>query len=212
MIEGIETLVFLDTLNISNNSVGTISGLGGCTMLTTLTMTHNRCKTADDVRGLLDCPTLRVVDLSHNKLEDPEAMEVFKAMPGLRVLNLMGNPVIRKTSQYRKTMINEIKQLSYLDDRPVFPKERVCAEAFMKGGREAEREARTKFMENEKERQARGIRHLMELQARGAYFFCVVWSACSTAQHSTAQHSTAQHSTARELFGPPNSCGEVRWM
>jgi len=130
-------------------------------------MTHNRCKTADDVRGLLDCPTLRVVDLAHNKIEDPEAMEVFKAMPGLRVLNLMGNPVIRKTTQYRKTMINEIKQLSYLDDRPVFPKERVCAEAFMKGGREAEREARTKFMEDERERQARGIRHLMELQAQG---------------------------------------------
>eukprot|EP00729_Bicosta_minor_P004388 gene4388-7259_t len=148
VIEGIETLVFLDTLNISNNVVGTISGLGGCSMLTTLTMTHNRCKTADDI-------------------EDPEAMEVFKAMPGLRVLNLMGNPVIRKTTQYRKTMINEIKQLSYLDDRPVFPKERVCAEAFMKGGREAEREARTKFMEDERERQARGIRHLMELQAQG---------------------------------------------
>lgn len=109
----------------------------------------------------------RVVDLAHNKIEDPEAMEVFKAMPGLRVLNLMGNPVIRKTTQYRKTMINEIKQLSYLDDRPVFPKERVCAEAFMKGGREAEREARTKFMEDERERQARGIRHLMELQAQG---------------------------------------------
>jgi len=108
-----------------------------------------------------------VVDLSHNKIEDPEAMEVFKSMPGLRVLNLMGNPVIRKTTQYRKTMINEIKQLTYLDDRPVFPKERACAEAFMIGGREAEREARTKFMDAERERQAQGIRHLMELQAQG---------------------------------------------
>lgn len=74
VIEGIETLVFLDTLNISNNVVGTISGLGGCSMLTTLTMTHNRCKTADDVRGLLDCPTLYEIHYPTGVLVQPRTL------------------------------------------------------------------------------------------------------------------------------------------
>jgi dynein assembly factor 1 len=87
-------------------------------------------------------------------------------MNGLRVLNLTGNPVIRKTTQYRKTLITKIDDLKYLDDRPVFPKERVCAVAFMAGGREAERKARTDFMEAERERQAKGIRHLEDIQRR----------------------------------------------
>lgn len=74
-------------------------------------------------------------------------------MPELRVLNVMGNEFIRKIPHYRKTMIVRCKNLSYLDDRPIFPKERVCAEAFMEGGRQAEREAREKFVQAERERE-----------------------------------------------------------
>lgn len=87
-----------------------------------------------------------MLDLSHNGLEDPKALEVFKQMPNLAVLNLSGNKLSRHIPNYRKTLINEIKTLSYLDDRPVFPKDRAMAEAFCAGGREAEREAREEFV------------------------------------------------------------------
>ena len=40
-------------------------------------------------------------DLSHNNLDEPEVLVVLSRMPGLHVLNLMGNPIIRKTVDYR---------------------------------------------------------------------------------------------------------------
>lgn len=46
------------------------------------------------------------------------------SFPLQRVLNLMGNEVIKKIANYRRTLTIRLKQLTYLDDRPVFPKER----------------------------------------------------------------------------------------
>ena len=66
-------------------------------------------------------------------------------MPDLRVLNLMGNPVIKKIPTYRKTMIVRCKHLTYLDDRPIREKERAIAEAWGRGGREAERAERERW-------------------------------------------------------------------
>lgn len=71
-------------------------------------------------------------------------------MPNLKVLYLMKNECIKKMKNYRKTIINCIPTLNYLDDRPVFKDDRRTAEAFGKGGVEAEREER-KIMKAEKE-------------------------------------------------------------
>lgn len=51
-------------------------------------------------------------------------------MESLRVLSLMGNPALKSISSYRKTTILKCKELRHLDDRPIFPKERACAEAW----------------------------------------------------------------------------------
>lgn len=108
-------------------------------------MSHNRAETADDLRGLLECPSLRIIDLSHNHIEDPEVVDVFAAMPNLRVLNLMGNKVIGKIPNYRKTMVHRCQELTYLDDRPVSARERATTKAFFEGGREAERAERERW-------------------------------------------------------------------
>jgi dynein assembly factor 1 len=42
-------------------------------------------------------------------------------------------------NSYRKAMIVKIKDLLYLDDRPVFPEDRRRAEAYMRGGWDEER-------------------------------------------------------------------------
>ena len=57
-----------------------------------------------------------------------QIVDVLECLPDLRLLKLDGNPVIRKISGYRKTLICRLKNLTYLDDRPVFEEERLTAE------------------------------------------------------------------------------------
>ena len=57
--------------------------------------------------------------------------------------------MVSQVRQYRKRMISSIPTLSYLDDRPVFALERICAEAWAKGGLEAEKAARKEYKDAE---------------------------------------------------------------
>ncbi|KAK2912576.1 hypothetical protein Q8A73_006689 [Channa argus] len=85
--------------------------------------------------------------MSHNLLNDPEIIPVLEAMPELCMLNLVGNEVVKKIRNYRKTMIVRLKQL---DDRPVFPKDRACAEAWAVGGLKGEHEERKQWETRER--------------------------------------------------------------
>lgn len=93
-------------------------------------MSKNYIETLDDLEHLIELKSVSVVDLSNNYIDDPLVVNIFADMPNLRVLCLMGNPVIRNIPQYRKTLILRCKNLYYLDDRPVFDKDRACAEAW----------------------------------------------------------------------------------
>lgn len=63
-------------------------------------------------------------------------------MENLKVLYLKGNGIIKTIQHYRKTLINRLKNLTYLDDRPVDEADRLGSEAFFRGGLEAERQVR----------------------------------------------------------------------
>ncbi|NXE23024.1 DAAF1 factor, partial [Ardeotis kori] len=144
-IENLEPLQKLDSLNISNNYIKTIENLSCLKVLQTLQIAHNKLQTVEDIQHLQECPSISVLDLSHNHLSDPNIITILETMPNLRVLNLMGNQVIKKIANYRKTLTVKLKQLMYLDDRPVFPKDRACAEAWAVGGLEAEKAEREKW-------------------------------------------------------------------
>ncbi|XP_020602200.1 dynein assembly factor 1, axonemal-like [Orbicella faveolata] len=151
-MENLEHLQQLDTLNVSNNTIYKIENISAIPKLSTLQISHNRLSTADDLTHLAECHNLSVVDVSHNRIDDPDVLEVFASMKNLHVLNMMGNSVIKKIKNYRKTFIIKIKGLRYLDDRPVFPRERACAEAWEKGGVEAEREERERWITREQQK------------------------------------------------------------
>ena len=71
-----------------------------------------------------------MLDLQNNELEDVKVLDILEQMPNLKVLYLKGNPFVKEVKNYRKYIISRIKTLSYLDDRPVFPEERLLAEAW----------------------------------------------------------------------------------
>ncbi|XP_044843174.1 dynein axonemal assembly factor 1 isoform X4 [Mauremys mutica] len=151
-IENLEPLQKLDSLNLSNNYIKIIENLSCLSVLHTLQIAHNKLQTVEDIQHLQECPTICVLDLSHNKLDDPNILNILETMPDLRVLNLMGNEVIKKIPNYRRTLTIRLKQLTYLDDRPVFPKDRACAEAWAMGGREAEKSEREKWETRERKK------------------------------------------------------------
>ncbi|XP_070986236.1 dynein axonemal assembly factor 1-like [Oncorhynchus clarkii lewisi] len=179
-LENLEPLSKLCTLNVCNNYIRTIENIACLPDLGTLQIAHNKLQTVGDVEHLSQCLSLSVLDMSHNLLDDPDILTVLERMPELRVLNLMGNEVIKKIPYYRKTMIIRLKQLTYLDDRPVFPKDRACAEAWGTAGPEGERRERESWQTRERRKiqdsldamatirdQARERLRVRELQERG---------------------------------------------
>ncbi|NXX24994.1 DAAF1 factor, partial [Nicator chloris] len=165
-IENLEPLQKLDSLNISNNYIRTIENLSCLKVLQTLQIAHNKLRTVEDIQHLQECPSISVLDLSHNNLSDPSIVDILETMPNLHVLNLMGNEVIKKIANYRKTLTVRLKQLTYLDDRPVFPKDRACAEAWAVGGLEAEKAEREKWETRERKKIQDSIDSLAAIRQR----------------------------------------------
>ncbi|KFO73389.1 Dynein assembly factor 1, axonemal, partial [Cuculus canorus] len=151
-IENLEPLQKLVSLNISNNYIRTIENLSCLKGLQTLQIAHNKLQMVEDVQHLQECPSISVLDLSYNNLSDPNITTILETMPNLHVLYLMGNQVIRKIANYRKTLTVQLKELTFLDDRPVFPKDRACAEAWAAGGLEAEKAERKKWETRERKK------------------------------------------------------------
>merc|ERR1740115_283083 len=110
-------------------------------------------KTLDSVQGLLECKSLTCVDLQNNDLEDVEVIDVLEQMPNLKVVYLKGNPLVKKIKNYRKTVISRCKNLTYLDDRPVFEEERLLVTAWAAGGKEGEKAERVRQKEEKKEKE-----------------------------------------------------------
>ena len=160
--------VSLSTLNVSNNNVSHLRNVARLVELQTLQASNCKLKTLESLGELRNCANLSTVDLQNNEIDgDPEAMvALFASMPKLACLYMQGNPVVSQLRQYRKRMIASIKSLAYLDDRPVFPLERHCAEAWAAGGLDAEKAARKAFKEEEAAKQRRDHEYLTNLRER----------------------------------------------
>ncbi|XP_055305915.1 dynein axonemal assembly factor 1 homolog [Sitodiplosis mosellana] len=146
-IENLQHCAQLDTLNLSHNHVRSIENCNSMILpqLNTLSLSHNALSSIEGLEELVECKSLSVLDISHNRIEDVLIVKILSQMPELRVLTLTGNPVINEIPSYRKTMTVECKNLTYLDSRPIFDKDRACAEAWKRGGYEEEKREKSKW-------------------------------------------------------------------
>ena len=164
-VEGAVRLKALVTLDISENHVDSLEGLRGHQTLATLVAAGNRLADVDAVDALRACPRLTSLDLSDNKLRDVSVVAFLTSEDAglanrLALLKFRGNPAVGETKSYRKTVVARMRALNYLDDAPVFPKDRRLAEAWARGGVEEERAERGRIFDDEKkhrERQARNF-------------------------------------------------------
>ncbi len=132
-MSGFEALTNLDSLNLTQNFINKVQGLESCLALSTLQLKSNRISDISSLESLKGLPKLSVLDLSDNKLDDPAVLDILAELPELKVLYLKGNPVVDQIESYRRTVLSRLRNLKYLDDRPVFEDERRAVTAWAKG-------------------------------------------------------------------------------
>ncbi|XP_028028076.1 uncharacterized protein LOC114241453 [Bombyx mandarina] len=163
-IENLTGCPKLDTLNLDHNFIRTIDNLDAVPDLHTLSIAHNMLTTVDDLEHLKLCKNLSVLDLSYNRLEDPLIVDVLSDMIMLKVLVLTGNPVVKNIPAYRKTLTLRLKELLNLDNRPVFPRDRACAEAWQRGGVQEEIAERKRWIARDQEKVMQSVRYLINMR------------------------------------------------
>ncbi|KAH8410334.1 hypothetical protein KR009_012316 [Drosophila setifemur] len=167
-IENLGCCPELDTLNLSSNHIRKIENIGTdiLPVLNTLNLASNYLKDAESLADLVQCKTLSVLDLSNNRIDDIVIVKIFEQMPSLKVLVLQGNPVVSRLPQYRKTLILACKELTYLDSRPVFPRDRACAEAWKRDGYEGERKENNRWNRAERRKIRDSVNSAIRLRNR----------------------------------------------
>ncbi|XP_031764194.2 dynein axonemal assembly factor 1 homolog [Galleria mellonella] len=163
-IENLHGCPKLDTLNLDHNFIAKIENLDMVPDLHTLSIAHNMLTSIEDLEHLRTCNNLSVLDISYNRIEDPLIVDILADMAILKVLVLTGNPVVRNIPAYRKTLTLRIKDLQNLDNRPVFPRDRACAEAWQRGGVQEEIAERKRWIARDQEKTMQSVRYLIRMR------------------------------------------------
>jgi len=95
-ISGLQAQGNLQLLDLSENDISCVEGVGNLKQLTTLLLGNNKLTTAGDLSQLEELTSLTTLDLSNNRISDPGALDIIKRLP-LAYLRLSGNPIVSKT-------------------------------------------------------------------------------------------------------------------
>ena len=147
-IENLEHNTKLSILNLSNNKIQSIPNISYLEQLDNFYLSKNSLSTIQDLEGLLQLKSLSLLDIQNNpfSVTPDELIAFLNKLDKLKVLYLKGD-ITRSIPNYRRNLIVKIKNLTYLDERPIKKEDRVGAIAFFEGGYKAEKEARIKYRE-----------------------------------------------------------------
>jgi dynein assembly factor 1 len=164
-IENLVDLPSLHYLNLSNNSISHVDNLADLPKLESINLAGNRITEVAGLEGLTQRQSLRTVHVSQNYIEDGEAYMAFweRALPDVQCLYLHQNPCSRTLKNYRRRMVSSLKCLRWLDDRPVWELERVGAEAWAVGGKDAENEAKRNHILQERAEKERSFNNFQRV-------------------------------------------------
>ncbi|KAG6577882.1 Leucine-rich repeat-containing protein 48 [Phytophthora cinnamomi] len=110
-IDGIGHLVHLEWLDLSFNNISAIKGLENLVKLTDLSLYNNCISKLENLDTLKE---LQVLSIGNNMLPSTEGLLYLKCLEKLRVLNLSGNPVC-SDPEYRPFLLAHLEKLQYLD-------------------------------------------------------------------------------------------------
>lgn len=143
-MSALSNLINLDSINLSKNCLIHVSGLENLKLLTKLDLSGNKLDTAESIANLQHNSGLKIIFLQENPLDyesnKDSIIPLLKSLPKLKVINLNETPYKRMLKDYRKLLIVELQNLTYLDSRTVTDDERRRATAFLSGGKQAETE------------------------------------------------------------------------
>ncbi|CAD7966155.1 unnamed protein product [Amoebophrya sp. A120] len=109
----------------------------------------NAVEFAEELLAVARNSALTNLDLSWNEFKDfevPDCCEFFQKFPNLEVLYFHRNPGLRFVTNYRRHMVLALPKVRYLDEAPIFDREREFATAFFNdGGLAGEKRARDKY-------------------------------------------------------------------
>ena len=166
-IENLDNNLELSVLNLSANKISKVENLNKLQKLESLYLAKNLLSSSLDIIELTSLNNLSTLDIQNNKFESDSnsILSTIGKIPLLKVLYFKGNDVIKEIKNYRRNLIVQLKNLTYLDDRPISEEDKVGAEAYLKLGFKGEVEAREKYKnENDKVRYIRNYeKELMKI-------------------------------------------------
>ncbi|KAH7289561.1 hypothetical protein KP509_30G008800 [Ceratopteris richardii] len=135
-IEGLDDCVNISCLYLNQNIIEDIKGLENLKLLETINLADNQIRR---IQGLAGCPLLRQLNVSGNYIRTEDDVSHLLECKNLLSLDISNNKIDDE----------DALKLNYLDDSPVFAKERRLAEAWEKGGIEAEKDMRETIKKEE---------------------------------------------------------------
>jgi hypothetical protein len=157
-IEGLETLVHLEWLDLSFNNISEVGeGLKELVSLRDLSVAHNQLT---DISGFTTLTHLQSLSLASNRLAHLNQVSGLRPLTALQSLTLSGNP-LTSDPHYTQFTLAFLPSLAYLDFHMIFPEEReAVGDMFSEALAEVEmgeREVSRRREEAEAERQLQEI-------------------------------------------------------